>query len=290
MTTIKAFIKRHQVLTYYALTFVISWGGIFIVVGPGGIPGTLEEFGRLLPVVLLALLSGPSVAGLLLTALVHGQMGLIELFSRLLNWRVGVCWYAVALLTAPLVMMTIPLALSLRFHEFIPRIFITNDKASLIVTGIVAGLMGGFLEELGWTGFAIPRLMVRYGVLTTGFIVGFLWGAWHILMNFWTSGNSSGALDPALFLHSFIFSMGILPAYRVLMVLVYNRTASLLVAMFMHLSLIIGNVLFVPVEIAGTSGVIWSLVITAALWIVVAAVVSGQKGGKLERGRVGRTR
>ena len=43
MTTIKAFIKRHPVLTYYALTFAISWGGILVVVGPGGIPGTTEQ-------------------------------------------------------------------------------------------------------------------------------------------------------------------------------------------------------------------------------------------------------
>jgi hypothetical protein len=45
MTTIRAFIKRNPVLTYYALTFALSWGGILIVVGPGGIPGTREEFG-----------------------------------------------------------------------------------------------------------------------------------------------------------------------------------------------------------------------------------------------------
>ena len=70
-------------LTYYALTFAISWGGILIVVGPGRLPGTREEFESMLPVVLLALLAGPSVAGLLSTGLVHGREGLRELLSRL---------------------------------------------------------------------------------------------------------------------------------------------------------------------------------------------------------------
>jgi membrane protease YdiL (CAAX protease family) len=289
MTSIEAFAKRHPVLTYYGLTFAISWGGIFIVVGPGGIPATPEKFTRLFPVVLPALLGGPSVACVLLTALIHGRSGLAELLSRLVRWRVQVRWYAVALLTAPLLMMAIPLALSLLFSEFMPRIFVADNKASLLAIGIGAGLMGGFLEELGWTGFAIPRLRLRYGVLNTGIIVGFLWGAWHILMNFWTSGKSSGALDLALFLHSFIFSVGILPAFRVLMVWDYDRTGSLMVAMLMHMSLIIANVLFVPEVIAGAPGVIWSLVITAALWIVVAAVAVAN-GGNLERESVIRTR
>lgn len=288
MIPTRAIVKRHSVLTYYALTFAISWGAILILVGPGGIPGTPEEFERLLPVALLALLGGPSVAGLLLTALIYGRGGMGELLSRLVKWRVGIRWYAVSLLTAPLLMISIPLALSLRFSEFIPRILVTDDMASLLAMAIGAGLMGGFLEELGWTGFAIPKLRQRYGVLTTGIIVGFLWGAWHILMNLWTSGNSSGTLDLALFLHSFIFSVGILPAYRVLMVWNYDCTKSLLLAMLMHLSLIVCNVLFVPAELAGASGVIWSLVIAAALWVVVG-VVAVVKGGEREKARVVQT-
>jgi membrane protease YdiL (CAAX protease family) len=277
MTTIRAFIKRNPVLTYYALTFALSWGGILIVVGPGGIPGTREEFERLLPVVILALMAGPSVAGLLLTGLVHGRAGLRELLSRLLRWRVGARWYAVALLTAPLLMTAIPLALSLLFPEFLPGIVATDDRASLLLRGIVAGLIGGFLEELGWTGFAIPRLRLRYSVLTTGLIVGFLWAAWHLLMNFWTSGTPSGALSLALLLHSVLFSVGILPAFRVLMVWVYHRTGSLLVAMLMHVSLTTSNVIFVPLA-TGVPLVTWSLVLAAATWVVVGAVAVASHG------------
>jgi hypothetical protein len=45
-------------------------------------------------------------------------------------------------------------------------------SASVVVTGIVVGLVVGFLEELGWTGFALPRLRRRYGVVTTGLVIG----------------------------------------------------------------------------------------------------------------------
>src|SRR5215207_3593346 len=179
MKTIRAFIKSHPLLTYFALTFAISWGGIVIVLGPGSFPGTPEQLDTLLPLVVLAILAGPSVAGVLTTVLVSGRAGFRELLSRLLRWRVDARWYAVALLTAPLIVMATLLALSLISPVFLPDIFTASDKASLLLSGIVAGLTGGFFEELGWTGFAVPRLRLRYGVLATGLIVGLVWGAWH---------------------------------------------------------------------------------------------------------------
>jgi membrane protease YdiL (CAAX protease family) len=136
------------------------------------------------------------------------------------------------------------------------------------------GLVGGFVEELGWTGFAIPRLRLRYGVLATGLIVGVLWGAWHLLQMWWVGGTSSGALPLALFLPLFFFSaVAQLTAYRVLMVWVYDRTASLLVAMLMHASYI-ASTLFIlsPMPIAGVPFLTYAWVFAAALWLVVTAV------------------
>ncbi len=79
---IKAFIKRHAVLTYYALTFAISWSGFVLAVGgPSRFPGDPEQFERLLPSVAWAMLAGPSVAGLLLTGLVYGRAGFFVSFS-----------------------------------------------------------------------------------------------------------------------------------------------------------------------------------------------------------------
>jgi membrane protease YdiL (CAAX protease family) len=263
MTTIKAFIKRHPLPTYFALTFTISWGAILLVVGPGGIPVAREQLWMLG----LAMLLGPSAAGILLTGLTSGRAGLRGLLSRLLKWRVGARWYAVALLTAPLSTGAVLLALSLLSTEFVPAMFTSDHKATLVLAGVGAGLLVGLSEELGWTGFAVPRLRLRDGVLGTGLMVGLLWGAWHFLL-FWESDSFSGAFSLALLLGR-LFSW--LPAYRVLMVWVYDRTGSLLVATLMHVSLVASTVIVEP-PLAGEGLLTYILVRAAVLWVLAAVV------------------
>jgi membrane protease YdiL (CAAX protease family) len=278
MTTIRAFIKRHPVLSYFVLAFAISWGGILpIIGGVGAIPGTAEQTTKLFPAVYLVTVAGPSLAGLLLTGLTGGWTGFRELGSRLLKWRVGARWYAVALLTTPLTVMATLLSLSLISPEFLPGFLTTSVKASMLQFGFVAslGLLTGLLEELGWTGFAIPRLLGRHGVLATGLFVGLLWGAWHFLSNIWGSGTSSG-VPLALFMPAILFSF--LPPYRMLMVWVYDRTESLLVAILMHASLVAFWIISTPVGMVGVPLVTWYLVWAAALWAVVGAVALAQGG------------
>jgi membrane protease YdiL (CAAX protease family) len=276
LTTIKAFIKRHPVLTYYALTFTISWGGVLLVIGgPGGIPGTPEQFETLFPIALPAMLAGPSVAGLLLTGLVHGRAGFRDFLSRLLRWRVGVRWYAVALLTAPLLMMAVFLALSLFSPQFLPAIFASDDKASLLLFGIAVGLAAGIIEEVGWTGFAVPGLRQRYSVLTTGLIVGLLWGAWHLLVAFWASGTVSGPFSLASYL---LDPLVLLPIFRVVMVWVYDRTGSLLIGMLMHASLTASARIVSPPGIVGVPLLTFDLVWAAVVCIIVAAVAVASGG------------
>ena len=143
--------------------------------------------------------------------------------------------------------MAVSLALSLLSNEFLPAVFMTNDKAPLLVSGLAAGLLVGIFEELGWTGFAIPRMRRRYGALGPGLLVGVLWGAWHFIM-FWEPGSFSGAFPLALLLVK-LFSW--LPAYRVLMVWVYDRTGSLLLAMLMHGSLTATQLILMPLPAPG---------------------------------------
>jgi uncharacterized protein len=268
MITIQIFIKRHPVLTYFALAFAISGGGILIVVGPGGLPIRAETFEMVPLSARMVYLAGPSIAGILLTVLVSGKAGLHEFLSRLLRWRVNARWYAVALLTAPLLATAVPLVLSLFSPEFLPVIFTTDDLAAPLLTGIAAGLLVGLFEELGWTGFAIPQMRLRYGVLTTGLVVGVLWGAWHFPL-FWEADSFSGALPFAILLAR-LFSW--LPAYRVLMVWVYARTGSLLMAVLMHVSLTASMIIMAPISLAGVSLLTSLLVGAAAWWAVVAAV------------------
>jgi membrane protease YdiL (CAAX protease family) len=271
MNSIKAFIKSHPLLNYFALTFAISWGNILIVAGgPGGISANSQPSEMLMPLMLLALFAGPAVAGILLTGLVYGREGFRDLLTRMTRWRVGARWYAVALLTVPFLVTTVLLALSLTSPEFLPGILTTSDKGAFLLFGIVAGLIVAIFEEIGWTGFAIPRLLARHGVLATGIIVGVLWGAWHFPVFFWGGATSSGTLPLELYLFVLLFS--ILPAYRVLMVWVYDRTESLLVAILMHTSLLASQFIIIPLSLVGVAAVTLNLVFTAVLWAVVGAV------------------
>ena len=283
MKTIRAFLKSHPLLSYYALVFAISWGGILLVVGlgPGGIPATKEQVGALMPFMLLALFAGPSVAGLVMTGLVYGREGFRDLLSRMTRWQVGARWYAIAILTAPLLVTATLLPLSLTSPEFLPSIFTSDEKVGLLLFGIGWGLVGGgLLEELGWTGFAVPTLLrQRHGILATGLFVGVLWGLWHFLISFWASGTSSGALSLAGFLPAVLFYVGSLPAYRVLMVWVYDRTGeSMLLAMLMHASFSASMLIQQPLGLALVPGLAWNLVLAAALWVVVGAAALTQRG------------
>jgi hypothetical protein len=111
--------------------------------------------------------------------------------------------------------------------------------------------------------------------------VGSLWGAWHFLVYFWGSGDAAGAFSLSLFLGGFLTCVTVLPVYRVLLVWVYDRTGSLLVAILMHASLSASTLILRPLA-TGVPALIYTLVLTAVLGLVVAAVVVAQ-GGHLSR-------
>jgi len=266
--TVSSFVKQHPVLSYYVLAFGISWGAILIAVGPGGFVSTTAT-SPTFALVGLASLLGPSLAGVIMTGLVDGGAGFHELLSRLTRWRVGGRWYAVALLTAPLVTLTTLVPLSFASRAFLPAILTADDKASLLLSGVATGLIVPVFEELGWTGFATPRLRQRRGILATGLIMGLLWGAWHFPL-FAGSAGSSGALPPTLFLAAMLFSW--LVPYRVLMVWVYDRSESLMLAMVMHVPIVVSQYVLTPEAISGNAMFVFLVAYAAALWLVVGAV------------------
>ena len=282
MKTITDLIKKNPVVTYFIITFTISWGGTILVMsGSGGIPTTKEQFDMQLPIAILLMIVGPSAAGLLLTGIVYGRAGFRDLLSRLLKWRVSLRWYAIALLTGPIVLMATLLALSLTSPVYLPGIFTTNDKVGRLISGMLAGLAVGFFEELGWTGFAVPRLRLRYSILATGLIVGVLWGAWHIMGQvIMASGTYSGALPLQVFLIANTISLliGQLPAFRILTVWVYDRTGSLLVAMLMHVAYTAATMIFEPVAVSGVPLFIYGWVSAAVMWVIAIAVAMANRG------------
>jgi uncharacterized protein len=291
MTIIRGFINRHSVATYFALTFAISWGGALLAIGgSGGLAGTSPTSDPRFPFAVLAMLAGPSVAGILLTGLVHGKVGLHAFLSRLLNWRVGPRWYAVALFTAPLLWIVTLIALLLTSSMFLPSIFTSTDKPGLILVGLAVALGAGIFEELGWTGFAIPQVSRRYGVLATGFIVGVVWGAWHLLTNvFWASGVTAGDLPLSMFVPASVtvFLIGYLAAFRVLMVWVYDRTGSLLVAILMHASLTASVMILDPSALTGVAHLGYLFALAVVVWVAVAVIAVQDRWHV--RGRLSRT-
>ena len=276
MTTVSVFIKRHALLTYYALTFAISWGAVLGMMGLTDIPTTKAQIEAMLPVAIVAMLLGPSLSGLLLIGLVDGKAGLRDLRSRLGQWRVGARWYALALLLAPLIILAVLMALALISPAYLPGIFTRDDKLARLFLGLVSAVVTGICEELGWTGFVTPRLRQRYSVLATGLIIGVLWGVWHIVpMVIMPSVAYSAPFSPAVYIavRTLSFLVGSLVAFRVLMVWVYDRTQSLLLLILMHTGLTAANIIYEPEALGGSSNFILDFVTAAVFWFIVALVI-----------------
>lgn len=270
----KTFFKQHPVLTYYLFVFAISWGGILILIGgPAHIPGTKEQAEKLFVPALLIMFAGPFISGILMNFLIDGKEGLRQLLSRFLNWRTQGRWYALAVFTGPILVVAVLFGLSLINQEFLPGIITANDKIDLIIFGVSWGLIGGgLLEETGWTGFAVPQLRKYHSILSTGLIVGFLWGIWHFMIAFWASNYLAGEDSWTMFVAGFIaFYLLALPAFRILLVLVYDRTGSLPVTMLMHAFLSASTLIFQPSS-TGEIAFVWNLMLGIILWIIIALI------------------
>lgn len=275
MNAVRESIKGHPLWSYFAVTFLLSWGCIVLAVWAytGGLAPTPEEFQRTVPFTVPAMLFGPAVASLLLTGVVSGRAGYRELGSRLLRWRVGGRWYALALLVAPVTMAAVVLVLWQWSPDYAPRIATVADKPGTLLMGTVLGLVVGLFEEIGWTGFATPRASQRLSVLWTGILVGALWGAWHFFVSYWGGGGTNGGVPLEIFLTLWLVAMliGQLTAYRVLMVWVYERTGSLLVAVLTHASLSAFQFILNPLT-PGPPQQIYPWGYAAFAWMIVGGV------------------
>jgi len=203
----------------------------------------------------------------------------------LLAWRAGARWYA-ALLIAPAAISAALLVLSAVSPAFLPGIFTSTDKLSLLVS-LVVGTSAGIFEELGWTGFATPTLRRSRGMFATGLIVGVFWSAWHLLPNLWAAGAAAGDLPVSIHMTGVAVGIfvGYLTAFRVLMVWVYDRTGSLLLGMLMHVSITCGLLTLNPLGISGMHLLVFSFAFAAVLWVVIAVVALMNP----DASRVGRT-
>jgi len=271
--TIARALKAHPVRFYFALTLALSWSGLLVVGGGGLLAGSSWQTDpRFLPAI-QTMLFGPPIAGILSIVLFSGTGGIRDLLVRLVRWRVHGRWYAMALLGAPLVQGGVLATLSLSAPVYLPAIVTSSEKTALVLPAIAFGLVGGVMEELGWTGFATPRLRTRFSVLITGLIVGVVWGVWHMLQMWWVGSTSYEAVPAGVFLPLyFLTSIAALTAYRVLMVWVYDRTASLFVAVLMHGSYIASTLFVFAPPTTGMPFLVYSGAFVAVLWMAVAVV------------------
>jgi membrane protease YdiL (CAAX protease family) len=261
-------IRRYTAAAYFALAFGIAWGGILLIVAPTGIPGRAADVAHLVPLVFLAMIAGPSISSLAMTGLVDGTAGYRDLVARLGRWRVGLRWYA-ALLIAPLLLLAILGALSLASPAFLPGIVTTQDKVALVAFALVAGLGAGTFEELGWSGFAAPRLLARHGYLAAALLIGIPWAIWHSFADYW-----GGAGYGALYLPHILLWVVALPAYRVLILWVYDHTGSLPLAMLMHASFTGSQGVLGPSPMVPGNDVLWYAIFAVSLWVVVGVVAA----------------
>ena len=159
---------RYSVPAFFILAMVLGAIAVYLVV-EGIIPAGAA----------LASALSASIAGIFMTAVEDGRAGLKLMLRRLLVWRVGIgYWLFAVLFVVPAFLlgsMANPLFNGdpLSFDHMEPVLEIVLMFISFF---IVAGLG----EELGWTGFLMPRLQARHSALTSCVIRAILGGLWHI--------------------------------------------------------------------------------------------------------------
>jgi uncharacterized protein len=252
---------RHPVSAYFVLTFAISWFGAFLVAAPHllrreplpAITGIL-----MFPVMLL----GPCVSAFVLTALFDGKRGLRDLLSRMSCWRISPVWYAPLLIPPALI-----LGVLVSLKTFVSPVYAPN----LFLLGILFGVPAGFLEEIGWTGYAFPRMRTHFrgSAFVSSVVLGLIWAAWHIPVV-----NYLGTATPHrhYWLPFFLSFAAAMTAMRVIICWMYTRTRSVLLAQLMHVSSTGSLVVFSASRLTPGEEAAWYAVYAAALWIVVGLV------------------
>ncbi|WP_109853310.1 CPBP family intramembrane glutamic endopeptidase [Aquimarina sp. AU58] len=254
---------KNLLLIYFVLTFLISWTGLVFIMGIDGFTGKKEVPDSQIPLLFLAMCAGPFIAGLLVNYFENGKASFKQLKTRMGKWKVGTRWYAIALFSAPLLFGLTYILLSSFSSKFSPILLSTDDLLFLILGGILGGIVAGFFEEIGWTGFAVPKMRLHFNILTTGLIVGVIWGIWHLPL--FMDSDPNGDVPLAILL--IIKLVTHLPAFRILMVWVYDHTQSLFIIILMHMSLTASTMIFQPTTTKGIDIVVFNLMFTGLIYV-----------------------
>jgi uncharacterized protein len=263
---LKARIQAHPLVAYFVMTYALSWLAALLVAAPTLLAGkTLSQTNGLL--MFPAMLLGPSITGITLTAVVGGRQGLHELFARMRRWRVGPKWYAAAILLPPVVILGVLQAMRLVVSPvFTPGWF---------AIGLSFGVGAGALEEIGWTGFALPRMLQHHRFLPGSVLLGLLWGLWHLpVLDFLGAASPHGTYW-APYVLAFI---AVMTPMRVLIAWVATSTHSVVLAQLMHASSTGFLVALSPSHVSAAQEPLWYV-----LYALVLALLAGIVGMRVSR-------
>lgn len=188
----KAWIQRHQLISFFILSYAIMFGVMFgyISLRPG------ESLQRWSVVWFLAIFS-PTISALTVSGIIGGLDEIKRLLAGLTRWRVGFFWYFAAAF-----LFLAPLGITLIYKMF------GNEGAGLKPGETIASMLeiilftlfsGPIAEELGWRGFALPRLQAKYNALVSSLILGVIWCCWHIPL-FFTTGATQMSIPFPIYL------------------------------------------------------------------------------------------
>ena len=162
----KAFIKQHRLAAFFVLAFLLSWYPWVLALLRGQTSGPNPL--------------GPLLAAIIMTAIVYGRSGLREFFSRLVRWRVGAKWYAVAIIM-PILLCLVAVAIASFFGPHLQVSVLSTEKLRELPERFLFILLFiGLGEEPGWRGFALPELQTKHSPLIASLVLAPIWAIWHL--------------------------------------------------------------------------------------------------------------
>lgn len=210
---------------------------------------------------------GPLVGGALVTAIADGRPGLKTYFGRMARWRVGLQWYAVALLL-PVAIRLVAAGLTILSGASLSTGIQWPMGADLIFEVIFFVFFVSLGEEPGFRGFALPRLMAGRTALAASLILGVLHAIWHLPLFFFNG-------EP-------LINVVIVIAGAVIFTWLFNHTnGSVLLAMLLHASVDISLLFFLPL-FSGADAVrqsVWLAVVFVAT-ATLLVILNGQELGR----------
>ncbi|MDQ4117066.1 MAG: CPBP family intramembrane metalloprotease [Actinomycetota bacterium] len=244
MTTYRRWARQHRLAAFFGLAFAVSWW-----VWP------LHALG-LAPTPFLP--CGPLVAALVVIGITEGRVGYRDLAARMLRWRVGWVWWAVAVGTPLAVLAVAAMANVAFFGAPAPAVAAMAWSAIAVALAIrfVNPLDGPLGEEPGWRGYAVPQLQVDRSPLAAGLFLATFASLWHLPL------IVLGQLAPIGLVVTF--------AITLVYVWVFNRTGgSVLMTLVFH---VVQGIGYGALGFAGADAARMDW-LTGALWCAIAIAV-----------------